>query len=141
MLKGLSNKESRILIRLPWDSMTSNVNPLAGQPAPTKTLVDVTRLLANYYDRHPDPDNPLQQVSFGTSGHRGSPLNNTFNEDHILAVSQAVAEYRQSQGITGPLYLGVDSHALSAPAPKTALLPIGASFFEVQGRRKLTLIN
>ena len=70
--------------------MASNVNPLAGQPAPTETLVDVTRLLADYYDHSPDPDNPLQQVSFGTSGHRGSSLHNTFNEYHILAVSQAV---------------------------------------------------
>ncbi|MFM7579889.1 MAG: phosphoglucomutase (alpha-D-glucose-1,6-bisphosphate-dependent) [Microcystaceae cyanobacterium] len=101
--------------------MASNVNPLAGQPAPTDTLVDVTRLLADYYDRHPEPENPLQQVSFGTSGHRGSSLHSTFNEDHILAVSQAVAEYRQTQGINGPLFMGMDSHALSAPAQKTAL--------------------
>ena len=101
--------------------MASNVNPLAGQPAPTDTLIDVTRLLADYYDRHPDPDNPLEQVSFGTSGHRGSSLHSTFNEDHILAVSQAVAEYRQTQGINGPLFMGMDSHALSAPAQKTAL--------------------
>lgn len=113
------------------DSMVSNVNPLAGQPAPTETLVDVTRLLADYYDRRPDPDNPLQQVSFGTSGHRGSSLNHTFNEDHILAVSQAVAEYRQSQGITGPLYLGMDSHALSTPAQKTALEVLIANGVEV----------
>ena len=101
--------------------MASNVHPLAGQPAPIETLVDVTRLLADYYDRHPDPDNPLQQVSFGTSGHRGSSSHATFNEDHILAVSQAVAEYRQSQGINGPLFMGMDSHALSAPAQQTAL--------------------
>lgn len=111
--------------------MASNVNPLAGQPAPTETLVDVTRLLADYYDRRPDPDNPLQQVSFGTSGHRGSSLHNTFNEDHILAVSQSVAEYRQSQSITGPLYMGMDSHALSAPAQKTALEVLIANGVEV----------
>ncbi|MGL5034759.1 MAG: phosphoglucomutase, alpha-D-glucose phosphate-specific, partial [Microcystaceae cyanobacterium] len=111
--------------------MASNINPLAGQLAPTETLVDVTRLLADYYDRRPDPDNSLQLVSFGTSGHRGSSLNNTFNEDHILAVSQAVAEYRQSQGITGPLYLGMDSHALSDPAQKTTLEVLIANGVEV----------
>jgi phosphoglucomutase len=79
-------------------------------------------LLEQYYSIYPDPNNPLQKVSFGTSGHRGSAANGTFNEDHILAVSQAVAEYRASQSINGPLYLGRDTHALSAPAQKLEVL-------------------
>lgn len=111
--------------------MSKQVNPLAGQPAPQSSLIDVDKLLAQYYTIHPDPTNPLQQISFGTSGHRGSSANGTFNEDHILAVSQAVAEYRQQQGITGPLYLGMDSHALSEPAQKTALEVLAANGVEV----------
>jgi phosphoglucomutase len=107
------------------------VNPFAGKLAPTEILIDVTQLLDQYYTIHPDPENPLQQVSFGTSGHRGSSKDGTFNEDHILAVSQAVVEYRQSKGINGPLYLGMDSHALSAPAQKTALEVLAAHGVEV----------
>lgn len=101
-------------------------NPLAGKPAPADILIDVAKLLDDYYTVHPDPANPLQQVSFGTSGHRGSSTNGTFNEAHILAVSQAVVEYRKSQGIDGPLYMGMDSHALSAPAQQTALEVLAA---------------
>jgi phosphoglucomutase len=107
------------------------INPLAGKPAPADILIDVEQLLDQYYTVHPDPDNPLQRVSFGTSGHRGSSANGTFNEDHILAVSQAVAEYRQSQGINGPLYMGMDTHALSAPAQKSALEVLAANNIEV----------
>lgn len=107
------------------------INPLAGKPAPADILIDVKQLLDQYYTVHPDPDNPLQRVSFGTSGHRGSSANGTFNEDHILAVSQAVAEYRQSQGINGPLYMGMDTHALSAPAQKSALEVLAANNIEV----------
>jgi len=79
-------------------------------------LVDVDALLAAYHDRKPDPANPAEAVSFGTSGHRGSPLATAFNEAHILAVTQAVCEYRASQGTGGPLFLGKDTHAVSAPA-------------------------
>lgn len=107
------------------------VNPLAGKPAPDNILIDVEKLLEAYYTIHPDPENPLQQVSFGTSGHRGSSANGTFNEDHILAVSQAVADYRKSQGIDGPLYMGIDTHALSVPAQTSALEVLAANGIEV----------
>ncbi|MEB3123431.1 MAG: phosphoglucomutase (alpha-D-glucose-1,6-bisphosphate-dependent) [Snowella sp.] len=111
--------------------MPETLNPLAGKLAPVESLIDVSQLLTAYYSLQPNPENPLQQVSFGTSGHRGSSLSGTFNEDHILAVSQAVAEYRHSQGINGPLFLGMDSHALSAPAQKTALEVLAANGVEV----------
>ena len=93
----------------------------AGQPAGPDDLVDVAALIAAYYDRQPDVSQPEQRVSFGTSGHRGSSLASTFNENHILATSQAICEYRAAQGIDGPLYLGADSHALSEPATRSAL--------------------
>src|ERR671935_2889479 len=96
-------------------------HPLAGKPAPKELLVDVERLLAAYASERPDPSNPLERVAFGTSGHRGSSLRRSFNEAHILAVTQATCEYRASQGITGPLFLGKDTHALSDPAQRTAL--------------------
>ena len=96
-------------------------SPRAGQPAQPSDLVDVSALVDAYYSGHPDVSEPEQRVSFGTSGHRGSSLNITFNEDHILATSQAIVEYRASKGIDGPLYLGEDSHALSAPATQSAL--------------------
>ena len=111
--------------------MPETLNPLAGKLAPVESLIDVSQLLTAYYSLQPNPENPLQQVSFGTSGHRGSSLSGTFNEDHILAVSQAVAEYRHSKGINGPLFLGIDSHALSVPAQKTALEVLAANGVEV----------
>ncbi|MEB3886509.1 phosphoglucomutase (alpha-D-glucose-1,6-bisphosphate-dependent) [Lyngbya sp. CCY1209] len=107
-----------------------NVSPLAGKVAPAEILEDIDRLLDQYYWVHPDPNNPQQQVSFGTSGHRGSSANGTFNEDHILAVTQATVEYRKNHGITGPLYMGMDSHALSEPAQKTALEVLAANGVE-----------
>ena len=102
------------------------IHPLAGQHAPKEMLIDVDALQSQYYTLHPDPNNPAQRVSFGTSGHRGSAAKATFNEDHILAVTQAVAEYRKVQGVDGPLYLGMDSHALSAPAQRTVLEVLAA---------------
>ena len=93
----------------------------AGQPAGPADLIDVTAVVAAYYDIQPDAGDPAQQVSFGTSGHRGSSLAGTFNEAHILATSQAICEYRSAQGIDGPLYLGADSHALSEPATRSAV--------------------
>src|SRR4051794_6960388 len=93
----------------------------AGQPAEPSDLVDLPRLLTSYYALHPDPEDPAQQVSFGTSGHRGSSFGTAFNEDHIAATSQAIVEYRQSQGIDGPLFLAKDTHGLSEPAYVTAL--------------------
>jgi phosphoglucomutase len=96
-------------------------HPLAGKPAPAEILVNVPRLLSRYYEDCPDPTQPAQRVAFGTSGHRGTSLNCSFNEDHILATSQAIVEYRHSQGITGPLFLGMDTHALSEAAFSTAV--------------------
>ncbi|MFF5113871.1 phosphoglucomutase (alpha-D-glucose-1,6-bisphosphate-dependent) [Streptosporangium sp. NPDC000509] len=93
----------------------------AGQPARPSDLVDVARLVTSYYALHPDPGEIGQRVAFGTSGHRGSSLNVAFNEDHILATSQAIVEYRAAQGVDGPLFLGADSHALSEPAGVSAL--------------------
>ncbi|HEX3474195.1 MAG TPA: phosphoglucomutase, alpha-D-glucose phosphate-specific, partial [Kofleriaceae bacterium] len=93
----------------------------AGQPARPEDLVDVARLVTAYYAEHPDVSQPEQRVSFGTSGHRGSAFSVTFNEDHIVATSQAICEYRAAQGIDGPLFLGADTHALSEPATVSAL--------------------
>ncbi len=98
-----------------------NVSPLAGKPAPLAMLVNVPRLITAYYAETPDYSVPQQRVAFGTSGHRGSALNNTFNEWHVLAISQAICEYRKRQGIDGPLFLGIDTHALSVPACASAL--------------------
>ena len=97
------------------------ISPLAGKPAPRELLVNVPHLVSAYYTHHPDPAVAKQRVAFGTSGHRGSSLSNTFNEDHVLAICQATCEYRQSQGIDGPLYLGMDTHALSEPAFASAV--------------------
>lgn len=97
------------------------IHPLAGQPAPRELLTNIPRLIAAYYTHKPDPAEPGHRVAFGTSGHRGTSLRYSFNEDHILAISQAICEYRQAEGITGPLYLGMDTHALSEPALCTAV--------------------
>jgi phosphoglucomutase len=103
------------------------VSPLAGKPAPAEALIDVDRLVAAYYDRRPDPANPREQVAFGTSGHRGAPEDGAFNEAHILAITQAICEHRASLGITGPLFLGADTHAVSGPALRTALEVLAAN--------------
>ncbi|MDL2268983.1 phosphoglucomutase (alpha-D-glucose-1,6-bisphosphate-dependent) [Desulfosarcina sp. OttesenSCG-928-A07] len=97
------------------------IHPLAGKSVPTDDLVNIPKLISLYYAGRPDPSVPEQKVVFGTSGHRGSSLKNSFNEDHILAISQAICEYRASRGIDGPLFLGMDTHALSEPALITAL--------------------
>jgi phosphoglucomutase len=102
-------------------------SPRAGQPAAPDDLVDIPKLVTAYYTLHPDPGEPAQRVSFGTSGHRGSSLSATFNEDHILAATQAICEYRASEGIDGPLYLGADTHALSEPAQVSALEVLAAN--------------
>ncbi|HET7322111.1 MAG TPA: phosphoglucomutase (alpha-D-glucose-1,6-bisphosphate-dependent) [Longimicrobiaceae bacterium] len=98
-----------------------SASPLAGQPAPRELLVNVPRLVTEYFTRHPDPADAAQRIGFGTSGHRGSSLDGSFNEDHILAICQAVSEYRREAGIDGPLLVGMDTHALSEPAFATAL--------------------
>jgi phosphoglucomutase len=97
------------------------IDPLAGKPAPKELLIDVAALERAYYERKPDLGNPTQLVSFGTSGHRGTALDGTFTESHILAITQAICEYRSAHGIDGPLYMGKDTHALSAPAQRSAL--------------------
>ncbi len=102
-------------------------DPRAGQPAAAEDLVDVAKLVTAYYAVHPDPGDAAQRVSFGTSGHRGSAFTATFNEDHILATTQAICEYRAAQGIDGPLYLGADTHALSEPAQVSALEVVAAN--------------
>jgi phosphoglucomutase len=102
-------------------------HPLAGQPAPPELLIDVSKLERLYYEASPDPANPAQRVSFGTSGHRGTPLDASFTEAHILAISQAIADYRRQKGTSGPLYLGKDTHAVSAPAERTALEVLAAN--------------
>ena len=106
------------------------ISPLAGKPAPKEMLVDVARLERAYYERQPDVDDPNQLVSFGTSGHRGSSLRGTFTEAHILAITQAICEYRREQGTDGPLYMGKDTHALSGPAQRTALEVLAANNVE-----------
>ncbi len=103
------------------------ISPLAGQPAPKDMLVDLARLEREYFERRPDLSDSNQLVSFGTSGHRGTPLNGTFTEAHILAITQAICDYRRSVGTDGPLYMGKDTHALSAPAQRTALEVLAAN--------------
>jgi phosphoglucomutase len=103
------------------------ISPPAGKPAPREMLVDLARLERDYYERRPDLDDPEQRVSFGTSGHRGSPFRGSFNEAHILAITQAICDYRRIRGTDGPLYMGKDTHALSAPAQRTALEVLAAN--------------
>ena len=107
-----------------------NLSPLAGKPAPKEILVDLARLERDYYERRPDPNDPTQLVSFGTSGHRGSSFTASFNEAHILAITQAICEYRREQGTDGPLFMGKDTHALSGPAQRTALEVLAANQVE-----------
>src|SRR5712664_1525964 len=107
------------------------ISPLAGRPAPASMLVDPARLEREYYARRPDVDDPTQLVAFGTSGHRGSPLRGSFTEGHILAITQAICDYRRGQGIDGPLYMGKDTHAVSGPAEPTALEVLAANVVEV----------
>jgi len=106
------------------------LHPLAGKPAPKELLIDVARLEREYLQRKPDLGDATQRVQFGTSGHRGTSLNGTFTEAHILAITQAICEYRRSKGIDGPLYMGRDSHALSGPAQQTALEVLAANGIE-----------
>jgi len=103
------------------------VHPLAGKAVPRTNLTDIAELISLYYETQPDVNDPRQCVAFGTSGHRGSSLNTSFTEDHIMAISQAICEYRAKEGITGPLFIGKDTHALSTPAEKTALQVFAAN--------------
>ncbi len=108
----------------------AKISPLAGKPAPKTLLVDPARLERQYYDRTPDPEDPRQRVSFGTSGHRGSPLQGSFNEAHIVAITQAICDYRRGQGTDGPLIMGKDTHGVSGPAQRTALEVLAANGVE-----------
>jgi len=114
------------------------VHPLAGKPAPRSLLTNIPRLVSAYFTRKPDPVIPEHRVAFGTSGHRGSSLKSSFNEDHILAISQAVCDYRKAKNITGPLFIGIDTHALSEPALESAVEVFAANQVAVmlqEGRR------
>ncbi|MDM0024883.1 phosphoglucomutase (alpha-D-glucose-1,6-bisphosphate-dependent) [Variovorax saccharolyticus] len=111
--------------------MASRLSPLAGQPAPADALIDVDALLAAYRDQRPDPTVAGERVAFGTSGHRGCAFERSFNEWHVLAVTQAICDHRRAQGIDGPLYLGIDTHALSAPAAASALEVLAANGVDV----------
>ncbi|MBW7883763.1 MAG: alpha-D-glucose phosphate-specific phosphoglucomutase [Caldilineaceae bacterium] len=106
------------------------LHPLAGKPAPRELLSNIPRLVSAYYTHTPDPDNLAHQVAFGTSGHRGSSLRNSFNEQHILAITQAICDYRRGQGIDGPLFIGMDTHALSEPALVSAVEVLAANDVE-----------
>src|SRR5579864_435442 len=112
------------------------ISPLAGKPAPKELLVDVARLEREYFERRPDMSDPDQRVSFGTSGHRGSSLRGSFNEAHILAITQAICDYRRGHGTDGPLYMGKDTHALSDPAQRTALQVLAANSVEIVIQRE-----
>ena len=116
--------------RLGWKTFydeSTKLSPLAGKPAPREILIDPARLEREYYDRLPDPEDPAQRVAFGTSGHRGTPLNGTFTQAHILAITQAICEYRKGAGIDGPLFVGKDTHAVSGPAQRTTLEVLAAN--------------
>ena len=106
-------------------------SPLAGLPAPPGMLIDVPRLVTAYFAEVPDPTVPAQRVAFGTSGHRGSSFKRSFNEQHILAITQAICLYRLQEDIAGPLFLGIDTHALSVPACATALEVLAANGVDV----------
>ena len=110
---------------------TVKVHPLAGKPAPLSLLTDVPRLLTAYFELQPDPSVAAQQVSFGTSGHRGTAFERAFNESHVLAISQAICEYRKREGTDGPLFLGIDTHAVSPAALASALEVLAANGVDV----------
>jgi len=107
--------------------MAQIISPLAGKPAPRSSLVDIPKLVSAYYTGIPDPAEPAQRVAFGTSGHRGNAFDNSFNERHVLAITQAICDYRASKGIDGPLFIGIDTHALSEPALRSALEVLAAN--------------
>ena len=110
---------------------------LAGKKAPYTILENIPGLVVNYYQRKPDPEDPLHEINFGTSGHRGTSLNDTFNEDHILAISQAVADYRRENKIKGPLFIGMDTHALSEPALITAIEVLAANGVQIRFQKEM----
>src|SRR5262245_50357742 len=108
-----------------------SVHPMAGKPTSASMLIDVSKLIEAYSSERPNPSIPSQRVAFGTSGHRGSSFARSFNEWHILAITQAICEYRKVNGIDGPLFLGIDTHALSRPAFETAMETLAANAVDV----------
>jgi phosphoglucomutase len=131
-LRGVSKQEATAakLAQPPGWTLEGDemaLSPLAGKPAPKELLVDLVRLERDYLEGRPDPDDPAQQVSFGTSGHRGSPLRGSFTAAHTLAITQAICDYRHAHAVTGPLYMGKDTHAVSGPAQRTALEVLAAN--------------
>jgi phosphoglucomutase len=125
--------KARSIVKAPEENTLS---PFAGKPAPKEMLLDVARLEREYFERHPDLRDRNQLVSFGTSGHRGSPLRGTFTQSHILSITQAICDYRRKEKIDGPLYMGKDTHALSAAAQRTALEVLAANNVETIIQRK-----
>ena len=111
--------------------MSAQINPLAGKPAAPSMLANIPRLVTAYFAGKPDPKVAAQRVAFGTSGHRGSAFNHAFNEAHILAISQAVCDHRCNVGLSGPLFVGIDTHALAEPALASALEVFAANGVEV----------
>ena len=111
--------------------MTSPISPLAGKPAPQSSLIDVAKLVTAYYEIEPDPTVAAQRVAFGTSGHRGSAFDGSFNEPHVLAITQAICDYRRAHDISGPLFLGIDTHALSESAYASGLEVLAANGVDV----------
>src|ERR1700694_3285240 len=107
--------------------VAADINPLAGKPAEPSMLANIPRLVTAYFAGKPDPKVAAQRVAFGTSGHRGSALNNAFNEAHILAISQALCDHRRASGITGPMFVGIDTHAPAEPALASALEVLAAN--------------
>src|SRR5262245_49111348 len=106
-------------------------NPAAGKPIPPNALANIPKLVTAYFARKPDPADPAQRVAFGTSGHRGTSLKNSFNEDHILATTQAICDYRREAGLTGPLFVGIDTHALAEPALVSAVEVFAANGVDI----------
>jgi phosphoglucomutase len=129
-MAGVSSKPADMPPARAKPERASGIHPLAGKPAPPEMLIDPAKLCEEYYRRRPDPGNPAERVSFGTSGHRGSALRGSFNEFHVLAITQAICEYRSGQAIGGPLYIGKDTHALSEPALRSALEVLAANGVE-----------
>ena len=132
--------ETRPPASVPDHNNEMTISPLAGKPAPKEMLVDVAKLERDYFERKPDLEDPNQMVIFGTSGHRGSPFRGSFTEGHILAMTQAICDYRRTQGTDGPLYMGKDTHAVSGPAQRTALEVLAANNVEtiIQENDKVT---
>ena len=120
--------------------MATRISPIAGTPAPPSSLVDIAKLVTAYYTELPDSSIPAQRVAFGTSGHRGSSFDLSFNERHVLAITQAICRYRKAQGIDGPIFLGLDTHALSRPASATALEVLAANGVLMASGSEVTLI-